>query len=249
MRVAKTRKWPESHFLPNFRKAARQNPNFAPLRTGIRPAASCECGPHAGRFIYPIRALGLVNDSHTPRRTFAENLALFRAGDPDATREFVKRYNPVLREAVSRRLPKKLRREFESFDFVQEVWAAVCGGGAARRASFTTEDELHAYLVEVAVNRLTDALRHRSTQRYGPGAPVETLGVAAGSDPTPSQFAIADERWNAIVNKLPLVHRSVVQRLREGFTQQEIANLTGVPLRTISRIVQRVQRDCEEVAI
>lgn len=188
-------------------------------------------------------------DSPEPRRTFAELLQLFRAGDPEATAELLRRYNPVIRNVVRERLPQRMRGEFESLDFVQEVWTAVCGG-PGRDAHFHTADGLREYLVQIAVSRVVDAFRRRSSMRAfvgRPNLPLEVAIFTIGTDPTPSQWAMADERWETIAATLPQSHVVVVDRLRQGFSQKEIAEQTGVSVRTISRILQRVQRQCEEV--
>jgi RNA polymerase sigma factor (sigma-70 family) len=182
------------------------------------------------------------------RQAFAELLEKFRAGEPAAADALLKRYTPVLREAIRRRLPQRLRSEFDSLDFVQDVWAAVCAG-PARMSPLKTAEELQAYLVQVAANRVIDVFRHRSTQKSFTGCIDEPLNPTIGPEPTPSQWAMADERWESIAATLPPPHVAIVQRLREGFTQQEVSEMTGISLRTISRIVQRIQRQCDETLV
>lgn len=180
------------------------------------------------------------------RNTFTELLQRFRAGDSDAARELVQRYTPVIRHVVRERLPQRLRGEFESMDFAQEVWVAVCRSPAMEN-EFASAERLKEYLVRIAVNRVVDVYRHRSSQRAYSGSPEQPIEAAAGTDQTPSQFAIAGERWNSIAASLPTAHVVVVERVRQGFSHQEIAEQTGFSVRTISRIIQRVQRRCEEV--
>ena len=52
--------------------------------------------------------------------------------------------------------------------------------------------------------------------------------------------------YAAIAAELPAPHVAIMQRIREGFTQEEIAALVGVNVRTIQRIVERVRELCEE---
>ena len=181
------------------------------------------------------------------RSHFTELLRRFRAGDADAAAELVRHYTPVIRHVVRERLPDRMRGEFESMDFAQEVWLAVCKAPLAE-ANFANAKDLKEYLVRIATSRVVDALRNRSaTTRFTGTRDQRLTSDDGGPDPTPSQFAIADERWRSISASLPCTHVAVVERLRQGFTQQEIADQTGWSLRTISRILQRVQRHCEQV--
>lgn len=179
------------------------------------------------------------------RKGFAELLQQFREGDSAATAELLRRYTPALREAVRRRLPQRMRGEFESLDFVQEVWAALCAA-PDRNVSFRTTTDLQAYLVRIAASRVIDAFRRRSRRSSFTGVPERQLSVATiGAEPTPSQWAMADERWQSIASTLSGPQVAVIDGLRQGFTQQEIADRTGISLRVISRIVQSVKRKCE----
>lgn len=187
--------------------------------------------------------------SPSQRTNFAELLARFRDGDPEATEELLRRYTPVLRQVVRQRLPQRMRGEFESLDFVQEVWTGICAN-RIRPPALETPDQLQAYLITAAVNRVVDALRRRSALQSFTGEADRPLSAATiGSEPTPSQWAMADERWESIASSLPEPHVRVIERIRQGFTQQEIATMTNISLRVISRIVQHVRRKCEEVPV
>jgi len=45
---------------------------------------------------------------------------------------------------------------------------------------------------------------------------------------------------------LPEHHRLIVERLREGITQQEVADMAGVTDRTVRRWWNRVRELCED---
>jgi RNA polymerase sigma factor (sigma-70 family) len=190
-----------------------------------------------------------VHASPPNRSSFSELLSRFREGDSVATEELLRRYTPVLREVVRKRLPQRMRGEFESLDFVQEVWTGICSN-RARPPVIDTPDQLQAYLVATAVHRVVDALRHRTAQQSFTGIAEQSLTVAiVGSEPTPSQWVMADERWDSIASSLPEAHVRVVECVRQGYTQQEIATMTGISVRVISRIVQHVRRKCEEAPV
>ncbi|HWE38064.1 MAG TPA: sigma-70 family RNA polymerase sigma factor, partial [Isosphaeraceae bacterium] len=52
-------------------------------------------------------------------RGFIERI---RAGDEEAARELLQRYEGKVRLVVRRQLPKLLRSRFDSLDFLQSVW-------------------------------------------------------------------------------------------------------------------------------
>jgi len=182
------------------------------------------------------------------RITFADLIEQLHAGDPAAAAPLFRSYNRVIREAVRRRLPTRLRNEFESLDFAQEVWAAICALPPGN-CYFETPRRLEAYLIEIAIHKVIDAYRHRNAARNGGPGRNAPLTPVAGSEPTPSQWAIAGERWASIAASLPPSHVAIVERLCEGFTAAEVAAMAGVSQRCVNRIVARVHRICEEVEV
>jgi RNA polymerase sigma-70 factor (ECF subfamily) len=184
---------------------------------------------------------------------FSRLIERFNAGDPEALRVLFAEYGGVIREAVRRRLPDRLRKEYDSLDFVQDVWASffqLAPGGHR----FASPAELGGFLARVAYNKVIDVCRRRlGTQGYdvrreepmAHGADGSEVPVP-GRDATPSQWAIADEKWEAIAATLPPQHLAVVARLREGFTQAEVAAMAGITDRTVRRIVERVRELCED---
>ena len=170
----------------------------------------------------------------------------FRAGDPDAAAELFASYNAVVRVAVRRRLPIRLRREFDSLDFTQDVWGSFCS--LPEHHEFPSQEALLAFLAQVAANKVIDTYRRRySARNYGRSRELDfELDPVTDPAPSASQWAIAGEQWDSLAERLPAPYLAIVERLREGFTHQEIADLSGVSVRSITRIVERIQRICED---
>jgi RNA polymerase sigma factor (sigma-70 family) len=180
---------------------------------------------------------------------FTRLLDAWRAGSRAALGELLTRYSDPVRAAIRNRLNDRLRSEYDSLDFVQEVWAAVAEI-QPDEFTFPTQDALVGFLVQVARNKVIDTCRRRlNTQGYAKtreqalvrAADGATLPIP-GTDPTPSQWAVAAERWSEIVADLPPLHVAVMERLRDGYTQVEVAAMTGMTDRTVRRIVARAQR-------
>jgi len=180
------------------------------------------------------------------RKPFDELLALYRAGDQNALAELFHLYNAVIRAAVRRRMSERLRKEFDSLDFAQDVWASFCAIPAERR-DFKSPTALHAFLVKVAENKIVDTYRRRIQSASRSAARECDLKKSpASNEPTPSQWAIAGERWSMLSSELQPSHLAVVEHLRAGYSCQEIAERLDTSLRTITRILDRVQRLCQE---
>jgi RNA polymerase sigma factor (sigma-70 family) len=141
-------------------------------------------------------------------------------------------------------MPDRLRKEFDSLDFAQDVWASFCAIPIERR-EFKSPTALHAFLVKVAENKIIDAYRRRMLSgRHSTACECDIKKNPTSPEPTPSQWAIAGEKWNQLSAELEPSHLAVVEHLRAGYSCQEIAERLETSLRTITRIVDRVQRMC-----
>lgn len=176
----------------------------------------------------------------------------WHAGSPDAIATLFSRYSQHIRKAVRRRLHDRLRPQFDSLDFVQDVWASVVAlpPGGHR---FQTPDALLGFLTRVASNKVIDVTRQRfhteahDVTREEPLPLVpDTCDVAVlDPRPTPSQRMMGEEEWDRLVGRFRPGHQAVLARLREGYSQQEIAAMTGIHLRTVERIVRRLRELCQ----
>lgn len=178
----------------------------------------------------------------------------FHAGDPDALARLYAEYGGVIRAAVRRRLPDRLRQEYDSLDFAHDVWASVCRMGPGKQ-HFATAAELGGFLARVAQNKVIDACRRRESERADVTReqPIGRTADGAeiplpGRDATPSQFAIADERWAALAARLTQPEVAVLARVRDGYTQEEIAAMAGISDRQVRRIVDRARDLCEDLS-
>lgn len=172
----------------------------------------------------------------------------FRAGDPDAAGRLYAEYGGVVRLAVRKRLPDRLRAEYDSIDFTQDVWASFCRLPAGRH-EFATPADLGGFLARMAYFKVIDVCRKRLESKKADANREQAAGRTSdggavpldGREATPSQVAIADERWAALAAALPAPHAAVLARLREGYTQAEVAAMAGVNERTVRRIVDRAR--------
>jgi RNA polymerase sigma-70 factor (ECF subfamily) len=156
-------------------------------------------------------------------------------------------YGPFIRAAVRRQLHPRLRTRFDSIDFVQDVWVSFLAV-PADRYTFETPQALLGFLSQVAYNKVVEVFRRRFRTEKDDIAREEAADESSGVQerllcPTgsPSQWAIAGEEWERLLSRFPAGHRTIVERLREGHTNEEVARIANVSLSTVNRIVRRLK--------
>jgi RNA polymerase sigma-70 factor (ECF subfamily) len=170
-----------------------------------------------------------------------------REGDQQAARELVKVYSPHILRVVRRRLHERLRTQFDSRDFEQEVWASFFEA-AQHHGSFDRPEALVKYLVRVASAKVIDAFRTRvQTANHNPNRARSLDGSAAGHadglvarQPTPSKVAMAREQWDEMLKSQPVHYRRMLLLLAQGMTQQQIADEMGINARTVRRVIEKL---------
>ena len=188
-----------------------------------------------------------TNQMHAEEDEFRVLLEKAQAGSQDAMCELIERYAPHIVRAVRRKLSKAIRPKFDSFDFVQGVWASFF---AASRgfAKFDRPEELMGYLVTLAHNQVVDEIRRRMmTEKYDVNrerslddSDLHVARSLAALEPSPSEVAVADELWARLLKGQPEHYRRILELRRAGNTQQQIADELGLNEKTVRRAIQRI---------
>jgi len=175
---------------------------------------------------------------------FRQLISLLQAGDPQAMAEAYRRFVPVLQVAVRRKLHPEMRSRFDTLDFVQDVWASFLNV-PVESERFTSSEALIAFLCQIARNKVTDVARKRFTsEKDSANAEVhskETELRRHSRTPTPSQWVMASEEFENILRQFPAGHQAIVRRLREGYSNEDIAEMSKVSLSTVNRVVKRLK--------
>jgi len=143
-------------------------------------------------------------------------------------------------------LHKKLRSKFDSTDFQQDVWASFFANRPQN--TFECPEALAGFLAKMARNKVLMAHRKRCRlQRHNVNREHSLDGSAAfqaekvaARQPTPSQLAVAQEKWKQMLEGQPPRHRQILTLVRQGYTQQQIARELGVDERTVRRVVRKL---------
>jgi RNA polymerase sigma-70 factor (ECF subfamily) len=189
---------------------------------------------------------------HQTENEFNLLMARVQSGCQQAAAEVVRRYGGAIRKVVRRRLDQRLRPEYDSLDFLQEVWSSYFR--TVRDCTFQKPDDLISFLANLACNKITDAERHRQATRGGlsgeeplpqPTEDDRNNELPARRQPTPSQFAVANEQWENLLRGLPPEYQRMLELLREGYTHEEIAQNLGIYTKVIQRFLEKLERKRE----
>lgn len=185
-------------------------------------------------------------DAEQERHEFRALIRRVRAGSQEAGWELVERYASHILRVVRRRLSREIRPKFDSMDFVQAVWMSFFNE-PGKICSFDRPEALVAFLATVARNKVIEENRRRLEYRKHAvknECSLEKLTEhgfdAFGHHASPSQFAMARERWEEMVEQLPEKYRQMIQLRYEGMSLEEIAAVLGVNERTVRRLFQRI---------
>ncbi len=180
-------------------------------------------------------------------------LARARAGDEEAIRDFLTKFEWEVRMMVRARLPKKLRTQFDSVDFVQAVWQSFFSDLGRDTPDFEKAEHVRRFLAGVVRNKVFEQHRKLTrTEKYDVSR-EERLYIRRGDqdvprdvvspDPSPSEAAQADDRLAQLTEGRSPQEVEVISLRRLGLTFDEVAARTGVHERTVRRIIESARAD------
>src|SRR5262245_25421452 len=159
--------------------------------------------------------------------------------------ELFQLYSGPIQQVVRRKLHSALRRRYDSVDFVQSVWKSFVQL-PLETYTFATPEDLVAFLSRIAYNKVSQTTRQRlgsqahdmrrETPRDAPNH--EPVGRHfPGHVPTPSQYVIADERWEQIIRGLSANHVIVLELLRDGHSATDVSQRLNIHPKVIQRLL------------
>jgi RNA polymerase sigma-70 factor (ECF subfamily) len=186
---------------------------------------------------------------------FAELLARARNGDEAAVRELLDRFEPEIRGVVRGRLPKTLRTQFDSMDFVQAVWQSFFFRLRGRSPEFSNPGHLRGYLAGIARNKVFEEHRKRTrTEKYAitreqrlytQRGEHEVARDLVSPDPSPSQAVQASDRLAQLLAGCRPHEVRVITLRHQGLTFDEIAARTGINERSARKIIDDARERME----
>lgn len=180
--------------------------------------------------------------SNTPNE-FERLMERVRTGDPDAGKEIVNRYGKAIQMVVRYRLDRRLRSQFDSLDFAQDAWASFFRI-AVKDYTFQTPEDLLAFLTRLVRHKMIDAYRKRTDHSTKSGRKLRCVQSYVDEhparQPTPSHIAILSEEWSRLLRNKPRQLQRALEMLRDGYSQREISECLGIPVKRIQRLLKRM---------
>lgn len=182
---------------------------------------------------------------------FTGLIAQVKDGDEAAIGRLIERFGPEVRMMVRRRLPAKLRNQFDTVDFTQVVWNSVIADCRDRAEPFDDPKHLLGFLAGVVHNKVAGEYRRRTrTRKYDIGReePMyvrrggrEVLREVAADDPTPSETVQADDRLEQLVAGRSPVEVRIVELRRQGLTIDEVAARLELHEKAVRRVIDSIR--------
>ena len=151
--------------------------------------------------------------------SFDELIRQVSNGDEQAAGRLVREFEPIIRRVLRSRLRGiRSRREFDSMDICQSVFAVFFVRVAAGQFDLKEPNDLIKLLLTMTRNKVAEKMRRqhrlRRDSRRTVGA-VEELALA-GRDPSPSRVVSAKELLDEVRERLSEEERRLVEPARPG---------------------------------
>ena len=185
---------------------------------------------------------------------FAEFIRRIRAGDDQAARELVERYEPVIRRQVRVRLrDPRLSSRFDCADVCQSAMASFFVRAAAGQFDLEHPDQLPRLLVAMAQRKLAQQVRrHRAARRdyrRSEERDPEYLAGRTSASPSPSRLVAGRELLDEFRRRLSEEERRLADLRAQGCDWAEIAARLGGTAeacrKQLARALDRVEHQLE----
>jgi RNA polymerase sigma factor (sigma-70 family) len=186
---------------------------------------------------------------------FTELMRRARSDDPAAIRDFLARFEREVQMMVRARLPKKLRTQFDSVDFVQAVWQSFFSDLRENPREFANTEHLRGFLAGVVRNKVQEQHRRltrtekydvaREQRLYIRRGDREVLREVVSPEPSPSEMVQADDRMAQLTAGRSPREVEVVKLRLQGLTFVEIAERTRMDERAVRRVIESVRSRME----
>ena len=165
-------------------------------------------------------------------------------GDQTAWETLFRECYPKVRRVVRRKLNSSMRSLYDSTDFASDVMKSLAANW--NHLSFPSIDSLIAFLAQVAEQKVIDEHRKRHTlkrdmtreRRLAPADSQTSPIQVPSTDPTPSQFAQAEEVKAWMLDRLDETGRAIIKLKEEGYSVADIADKTGWNIRKVQRFLK-----------
>lgn len=157
----------------------------------------------------------------------------YQRGDSSAFEALYRRHKDGLFAFVYRSCPRQEAAE----ELTQEAWTAVID----KASTYQPEAAFKTWLYQIARNRTADYWRRRDNHHR----PLEDAAEPVGNIADNSRCELENLLLDAI-GQLPIDQRDALLLQQEGFSQQDIATITGAGEETIKSRLRYARRQLRE---
>jgi RNA polymerase sigma-70 factor (ECF subfamily) len=185
-----------------------------------------------------------------PDPSFDELIRRVGSGDEQAAAQLVGNFEPVVRRVLRARLRSaRARREFDSMDICQSVFAIFFLRVAAGQYDLKEPDDLIKLLLTMTRNKVAEKMRRqhrlrRDSRRTVGG--VKELSLA-GRDQTPSSVVASKELLEQAQQRLSEEERQLVELRGQSLSWKEVAaslgGTAGARRNQLARALDRVAQE------
>ncbi len=187
-------------------------------------------------------------DSTLDDQRFQAQLNRVRNGSEAAAAALISEFGPHVYRVIRRRLDMRLRVKLDSEDLCQLVWASFFRY-PERMERFSQTKQLVHFLSAVARNKVIEGVRkYWQTQKHDLSREISLMdsrapiSIAERRIKSPSQLAIAKERYERMIDGLSIRHQRILGLRIAGATYVQIATELGLHERTVRKVVAELKR-------
>mgnify|MGYP001305479171 CR=1 FL=1 len=175
----------------------------------------------------------------------SQTLKEAQEGDQAAWERLFREYYPHVRRVVRRKLDRSMRSVYDSTDFASDVMKSLAAN--LSRLDFPSQEHLVAFLAHVAEQKVIDEHRRRRTLKRDVTRELRLEASEAGAfplasgEPTASQFALANEAEEMLLDRQDAIEQQIIRLRREGHDNSQIADMTGWNIRKVQRFLKGLQ--------
>ncbi|HEV3440634.1 MAG TPA: sigma-70 family RNA polymerase sigma factor [Gemmata sp.] len=186
--------------------------------------------------------------------SFATLIERLRAGDNDAARSLLTRYEPALRRIVAMRLmDRKLSGLVDAEDICQSVFGSFFVRLGLGQYEIGNESDLLRLLATMVRNKVVSKKRHRSLEKRDDVRVCLNERQAEntiGSQASPSESLIYEDLMRAAEGLISTEERELIALRKQGFGWGEIANRLGDdPERLRKRLARTVDLVIDQLGL
>ncbi len=166
-------------------------------------------------------------------------------GRQDAWKEFLRRFGPLIRGVIIRKLSSigLANAKSDADDIFQDVLKSLVDHDRRALASIRNRDKIESWLCATALHKTADFFRKKKRSRYSAEGYGYVSEEGVPYSPAGAEDAgLTEEVWEAVGRLQPDEQILLKWRYVHDLKYKEIANLANIPINTVSSRLFRIKK-------